>query len=430
MTDWQRKVAPLVRAIEKRFDALKYRMYYALGGPGPIKIQPYRGYGTPRELHLRGRVLEDRGITPASETDSWWRNLVNMYKRLQSYEVPGARLVARFQGMEQEVTADEEGMFEVRIEPSQPLCDGDRWQSVDLELIEPTSDRQEGPVQATGRVLIPPPDVPFGVISDIDDTVIKSDVGNFLRMVGTVLLGNARTRLPLPGVAAFYRALHAGPGGEADSPMFYVSNGLWNLYDLLEDFFRLNRIPGGPVLLLRNWGVYRDELFPTRQLRHKLGVIRSILDVYPERPFILIGDSSEADPEVYHSIVHRYGDRVLAVYIRNVSRDPERSEAIHALAEEILDAGSELVLADDSLSMARHAARNGWILEDALREIEAEQVRANDESEPANSGMAKEKESDVVKIEGDLETERIQSALDGASTADVPTVVVEPEDET
>jgi hypothetical protein len=158
-------------------------------------------------------------------------------------------------------------------------------------------------------------------------------------------------------------------------------------------------------------------------------VIRSILDVYPELPFILIGDSSEADPEVYHSVVHRYGDRVLAVYIRNVSRDPERSEAIHALAEEILDAGSELVLADDSLSMARHAARNGWILEDALREIEAEQLRANDESEPANSGMANEKESDVVKIEGDLETERIQSALDGGGTAGVPTVVVEPEEE-
>ena len=426
MTDWQRRVAPLVRAIEKRFDTLKYRVYYALGGPGPIKIQPYRGYGTRRELHLRGRVLEDRDITPASETDSWWKNLVNMYKRLQSHEVPHARLVARFQDVKREVTADEEGMFEVRIELSQPIGGSDTWQSVTVELIEPLSDRQKGPVQATGKVLVPPSDAPFGVISDIDDTVIQSDVSNFLRMISTVLLSNARTRLPLPGVAAFYRALHAGPTGGGKSPMFYVSNGLWNLYDLLEDFFRVNRIPGGPVLLLRNWGVYRDELLPTRQRGHKLGLIRSILDVYPELPFILIGDSSEADPEVYHSIVHRYGDRILAVYIRNVSRDPERPKAIRALAQEILDAGSELVLADDSLSMARHAAGHGWIREDTLTEIEAEQSRESAVSEPGGGEALGEKESDVARL-GELKNNAIRSALGNAGDDGLSTVVVEPD---
>lgn len=425
MTDWQRRIAPLVRAVEKRFDALKYRMYYALGGPGPIRIQPYRGYGTRRELHLTGRVLEDRGITPASEMDSWWENLVNMYKRLQSREVPHARLLAHFQDVEREVTADDEGMFKLRIEPSQPVDGHDMWHSVDLELIEPLSDRQRGPVQATGSVLVPPPDVPFGVISDIDDTVIQSDVGNFLRMVSTVLLSNARTRLPLPGVAAFYRALHAGPDGQAGSPMFYVSNGLWNLYDLLEDFFRLNRIPGGPVLLLRNWGVYRDELLPTRQRNHKLGLIRPILEMYPELPFILIGDSSEADPEIYHSVVRRYGNRILAVYIRNVSRDPERSEAIHALAGEVLDAGSELVLADDSLSMARHSARNGWILKESLREIKADQARESGVGDAADG----QQEGDVVRLEGKLENEGIRSALDGGSDGGVRTVVVEAEEE-
>jgi phosphatidate phosphatase APP1 len=316
-------------------------------------------------------------------------------------------------------------MFEVRIEPSQPIKGGHTWQSVDLELIEPLSDRQEGPVQATGRVLIPPSNAPFGVISDIDDTVIQSDVGNFLRMVSTVLLSNARTRLPLPGVAAFYRALHAGPSGQAKTPMFYVSNGLWNLYDLLEDFFRLNRIPGGPVLLLRNWGVYRDELLPTRQRGHKLSLIRSILDVYPELPFILIGDSSEADPEIYHSVVHGYGDRILAVYIRNVSRDPQRSQAIRALAEEILDAESELILADDSLSMAWHAARNGWIQEEALLEIEAEQSRESGVSDSADGEAVAEEEGDVVRLEGNLKDEGIRSALGGGNDGGMPTVIVD-----
>jgi phosphatidate phosphatase APP1 len=429
MTDWQRRIAPLVRAVEKQYDALKYRLYYALGGPGPIKIQPYRGYGTRNELHLKGRVLEDRGVTPAGKTDSWWENLVNMYKRLQSREVPHARLAARFQDVEREITADEEGMFEVTIEPSRPISGREMWQQVDLELVEPVSKRQEGPVQATGRVLIPPSDAPFGVISDIDDTVIQSDVGNFLRMISTVLLSNARTRLPLPGVAAFYRALHAGPDGRARSPMFYVSNGLWNLYDMLEEFFRLNRIPGGPVLLLRNWGVYRDELLPTRQQGHKLEVISPILDLYSGLPFILIGDSSEADPEIYHSVVHQYGDRILAVYIRNVDWDPERSTAIHALAEEILEAGSELVLADDSLSMARHAARRGWVQEESLRAIETEQSREMARAQPADGRSGLGEEGEVVKLEEDLEKGDIRSTVHEREDDDVPTVVVESEED-
>jgi phosphatidate phosphatase APP1 len=428
MTDWQRKIAPLVRAVEKRYDALKYRLYYALGGPGPIKIQPYRGYGTGERFHLKGRVLEDRGVTPPSETDSWWDNLVNMYKRLQSHEVPYARLLARFQDVEREVSADEEGMFELCMEPSRSLAGGKMWESVDLQLVEPLSDRQEGPVEAAGQVLIPPPDAPLGVISDIDDTVIRSEVGNFLRMLGTILFSNARTRLPLPGVAAFYRALHAGPDGKAKTPMFYVSNGLWNLYDLLEDFFRLNRIPGGPVLLLRNWGVYRDELLPTHQRAHKLGLIRPILDLYADLRFILIGDSTEADPEIYHTLVREYGERILAVYIRNVSPGLERPAAIQALAEEILDAGSELVLADNSLSMARHAARRGWISKEALPEIQAEQARDESTSQSVDRESPMEDPSETT-IRDPSEVRGIRQSLEGADNEEVPTAIIRPEEE-
>ena len=377
MTDWHRKIAPLVRAVEKRYDAVKYRLYYALGGPGPIKIEPYRGYGNQEKLYLRGRVLEERGITPPRETDSWWVNLVNMFKRLQSREVPHARLVARFQEIEREIVADEEGMFELEIEPSRPLSGERAWQpaensAVELELIEPQSRWQEGPVRATGWVFIAPPSAQFGVISDLDDTVIQSDVSNFLRMIRTVLLSNAYSRLPLPGVAAFYRALHAGPEGQARNPMFYVSNGMWNLYDLLTDFFRLNDLPSGPVLLLRNWGVYRDEILPTRQREHKLSLIHRIMELHDDLPFILIGDSGEADPEIYHEVVGEYGDRVLAVYIRDIGCDLERPAAIRALAEEVVEAGSTLKLAEDSLSMARHAAARGWIAPDALSAIRAE----------------------------------------------------------
>src|SRR5205085_9087259 len=85
----------------------------------------------------------------------------------------------------------------------------------------------------------------FGVISDLDDTVIQSRVANFLQAVRTVMLGNARTRLPFPGVAAFYDALEKGKDGKRSNPIFYVSSSPWNLHDLISEFIRLQEIPEG-----------------------------------------------------------------------------------------------------------------------------------------------------------------------------------------
>lgn len=376
MANWQEIVAPFVRSVEKGYDKIKYRLYKALGGFGQVKIVPYRGYGTREKLYLMGRVLKDRGITSAGEGDSQWQNLINMWKRLASREVPYARLQATFQQLEQEVQADEEGMFEVQLEPQNPLPEDRLWHTVALELLEPRTEGQAErhlqPVSATGKVLVPPTSARFVVISDIDDTVLQTDAPDFLRMMRNTFLGNARTRLPLPGVAAFYRALHAGETGHDYNPLFYVSNSPWNFYDLLSEFFQLHDIPIGPVLMLRNWGVYRDELFPTDQRKHKLPIIRQMVDFYTDLPFILIGDSGEADPEIYEEIVSRYPGRVLAVYIRNVGRDIKRPASIQMLAERVEAAGSALILANDSLTLARHAAEHGWIQQKALTEITEE----------------------------------------------------------
>lgn len=370
MTSWQERIAPLLHAVEKRYDALKYRLYYALGGPGPIRIAAYRGYGNAQRLYMKGRVLEERGIVPPREGNTAWDNLKNMLKRLDSREVPHARVLARSGGVEVEVQADEEGMFEVHIEPARlPETDGP-WHPIELELLAPRSRHQRGPVRAEGQVLVPPPTAGLGVISDIDDTVIHTDATDLLRSARTVLFGSARTRMALPGVAALYRALHAGPSGGAGNPLFYVSNGPWNLYDVLGEVFVLQDIPTGP-LLLRNWGLYEDELLPTDQRAHKFGLIRPILETYPHLPFLLIGDSGEADAEIYRHLVHEHPGRIAAVYIRNVEPGSVQP-AIEALAGEVAAAGSALILARDSLAMARHAARQGWISEEQVATVRAE----------------------------------------------------------
>ena len=60
--------------------------------PDATIVLPYRGYGTPTKLKLSGRVLQDEGFQPALDGARCLRNFVEFVKRLESDEVPGARV--------------------------------------------------------------------------------------------------------------------------------------------------------------------------------------------------------------------------------------------------------------------------------------------------------------------------------------------------
>jgi phosphatidate phosphatase APP1 len=440
MASWQKVIAHMVNRVEDHFDLLKYRFRERMGGRDPIMILPYRGFGTQEKIFLRGRVLEDKSITPAEENDTIWENLVNMYRRFESDEIPFARVLARFQGLEQEVQADIEGFFDLWLEQREPLPADRLWYPVELELLAPL---REGypPVNAEGQVLIVPKDAEFGVISDIDDTVLHTDAANLLRMARNVFLGNARTRLPFKGVAAFYRALLKGRSGQEINPLFYVSSSPWNLYDLLSEFFQLQDIPLGPMLFLRDWGITEDEFLVFGHRDHKLKAIRRTIDLLPDLPFILIGDSGQEDPEIYAEAVSLYPDRILAIYIRNVSHDLKRPEAIRELAKKVVEAGSVLILADDTIPMAEHAASQGWISPAALPEIREE--KAKDEAPPSPVekllGEEEKEEGPTMVVEAETPAETEEAVEKGAVEAAVksgeekqekpPTVVVKGDQE-
>ncbi|OGO63192.1 MAG: hypothetical protein A2Z45_08925 [Chloroflexi bacterium RBG_19FT_COMBO_55_16] len=360
MADWQQIIAPILHKVEVYFDRLKYRLAARSVGRDALLILPYRGFATREKLFLKGRVLEDKGITPAADEHSLWDTLANMYRRFESDEIPFARLLARFQGVEQEVIADEEGFFEVLMDLPGPLLSNPMWQSVTLELLEPRRAGQPA-VRTEGEVLAINPQAQFGVISDIDDTLLITHATNPLRMAPTIFLNNARRREPFPGVPAFYRALQLGMTEQPVNPLFYVSSTPWNLYDLLVEFFQIYAIPSGPMLSLRDWGITHNEVLPTRHRLHKVDAVRRNLDLVRGLPFILIGDSGQEDAEIYQEVVRLYPNRILAVYIRAVSRSQKRLKAIHRLAKEVEAAGSSFLLAQDTQAMARHAAQQGWI---------------------------------------------------------------------
>jgi len=334
----------------------------------PVQIVGYRGYGTAERVLVLGRVLQNEGIRAPTATQSRWRNLVASLRRIESDPLPFARVRARLANAARdrvdELVADDEGFLRHWVGADTPLPEPG-WHAVSLTLADPPNGIE---VNATASVLTPAPTATFGVVSDMDDTVLQSEVTSFLRAARTVLLENALTRLPFPGVAAFYRALDRGATGADANPIFYVSSSPWNLYDVIDGFLDAQRIPTGP-LLLRDWDLGR---LTERHARHKGTVIREILETYPALPFLLIGDSGQEDPEIYTELVREHPGRIRAVYIRNVTPQLERTARIQALAREVAESGSTLVLADDTLAAARHAAIHGWIASDALTEIGGE----------------------------------------------------------
>ncbi len=358
MDSWRKTLLTLVEWLDHRFDRLKLYLKLRRGWMGPVEVVSYGGHGTPRRFRLKGRVLEEKNLRIPSADDPAWRNLKAMVKRFLSVEVPGARVRARFGSRQKVSVADDEGFFEVCFEHSGLLPEDKNWYPVDLELLWPQSSGQEKS-SVTGRVLVPPPDAGFGVISDIDDTVVRTEATNLLRMLRLTLFSNAHTRLPFRGVAAFYQALHQGRNGTAGNPIFYVSTGPWNLHDLLEDFLRLRGIPAGPIFL-KDWGGIKDVLRGLNHKQHKLGVIRDILDAHPDMPFVLIGDSGQQDAETYGQISREYPRRVRAVYIRDV-RKKRRVRAVCDIAEELEDLGVPMLLVDDTVEAAEHAAEHGLI---------------------------------------------------------------------
>ncbi len=325
-----------------------------VGSDEPVGIDAYHGFGNSRRVLVQGRVLRTAGVGKSAVSDSIFRNLVNTYKRMRAYPIPHARLNATIGDTRADVVADDEGFFRSWIDLDSPIAESEPWGRVTLRLANAPE------VTAMAKIRLVTGGAAFGIISDIDDTVIQSRVSNLALAARTIMLGNAHTRLPFPGVAALYRALETGGDGNRRNPIYYVSSSPWNIHDLIVEFLELQGIPEGPVCL-RDWDVSADALGSSRLKRHKEPIIREIMDATAPLPFILIGDTSQQDPEIYREIVRAYPGRVLAVYIRNVDPHPERSAAIQKLAEEILKDGSSLVLAEDSYAAGKHAAEHGWI---------------------------------------------------------------------
>ena len=366
MSDWKHALLGVISDLETFYDERKFALQKRLG-LGELIIQPYLGHGSQERLYLKARVLRDKHITSALDDDTIWTNLLNMYKRYESDEIPGARVRASVGDASAEAVADDEGFVYFELSPTIWPQANEAWYDIELELIDyPGKDQNPAEpqtVKAIGKVIVPPVDAEFGVISDIDDTVLQTNVLDLLAMARNTFLMNSRTRLPFEGVAAFYQALRRGSGNSIN-PIYYVSSSAWNLFDMLYDFFVVRNIPLGPFFLV-DMGIDATKFIMPSHHEHKVTAVQTLLDTHPDLPFILIGDSGQKDPEIYLEIIEQNPGRILAVYIRDV-RSGGHDQHIGELGERARALGAELLGVTDTVAAAVHASTHGWISPDAL----------------------------------------------------------------
>jgi phosphatidate phosphatase APP1 len=348
---------------------------------------PYRAFGNNEYILIRGQVIEDRGLTTPEKDDNLWRNILAMIKRYSGDVIPGVTLIIEFEEKREEVTTDENGMFYTKMNIESCKIDKNGWYPVHYTLKET---REEGEnITAKGEAMVIVDEVHFGVISDVDDTILISNATDAIKKMRLMLFKNATTRMPFNGVSAFYRALCKEDQEDQINPLFFVSSSEWNLYDLLQDFAAYHKIPKAPFLLRNlDHAIWKFWKSGGGNHMHKYDKISRIFEIYPNMKFILIGDSGQRDPYIYLDVAKKFPGKILAVYIRQIKK--QITNKLLELSEEYKSANIDLVMVEDTYQAAVHASREEYIGTREIKEILYEKEK--DEAAPTEwEQLTKEK---------------------------------------
>src|SRR5688572_6445216 len=268
-----------------------------------VRLLPYRGWVTPEKAVVLGRtVLAD--VALEARLAHMPRLARVAYERFLTLETSAAAVRVSWSGQELSASSDAAGFIDVSFALSQPPLEKTHAQ---LRLAADSAATATGTAAVSAEVFGLSPAASFGVISDIDDTVLDTELTNPYKRALQLIYSEQRMRLPFDGIAALYQAF-----AQRNNPIFYVSNAPWNLYGHVAELLDQHEIPKGPLLL-------RDSRLAERivpespggeLLVHKQRALRRIVTDHPRLPFVMLGDSSRRDPLRYVEVAEAYPGRV------------------------------------------------------------------------------------------------------------------------
>ena len=227
-----------------------------------------------------------------------------------------------------ETLSDEEGYFELTL----PRGNGKAgWGSYEICFCE---DKTRTELTA----LIPSPSAEYGVISDIDDTLIKTDAWSLRRNLWNSMTGNAQSRHVYPDAVQLISNLHAGV-----NPVYYVSSSPWNIHGFLTEIFDRAGLVRGPKFL-RDLGISDTKFITGTHGNHKGDAIDAILEANPDLSFILLGDTGQHDAHIYHDAILRHPNRIQKIILR--APQPNLSKSNQTWVDKIRDTNTPLFIGE------------------------------------------------------------------------------------
>ena len=321
--------------LDRRFE----RLFHLLGWTE--RVFPYNGYGTEDGARVLGRVLlapswSDTQIGKAAEeflTRRGWRNFVTAATVHSRYTI-------RFGDAVVSGTTDRGGYIDHRIrDHGRPPG----WQTATVTL--------ESGREFAASVLVVPNDETFGIVSDLDDTVISTMLPRPFIAAWNSFFRTEAARQAVPGMASMYRELLAA---HPSAPIVYLSTGAWNTQGFLRRFLQRHRFPDGPMLPT-DWGPTNTGWFRSG-MQHKRACLLQLSIDFPRIKWLLVGDDGQHDPEIYGEFAESDPDRVRAVLIRRLN--PTEQFLAHGTLEPIeparrrLHPGTPIIQAPDGRALA------------------------------------------------------------------------------
>jgi phosphatidate phosphatase APP1 len=315
-------------------------------------VKVYKGFGHENKLAISGHVLAISSFPTTHYSKSIFRNIFHLFKLFFVKPIAGVPVVLKWNDQHIHAITEKDGFFKMEWVSDTSVAAG--LHSVRVDYLSPT-----GTIIASGEGRFFVPHITqLGIISDIDDTFLVSYSSTIFKRLWTLFTHNARSRRAFEGVREHYKLLEYAqtPDGNPN-PIFYISSSEWNLYDYLNEFISIQKLPEGIFLLsqLKRW----YELVKTGKTKHEGKFVRvvRVMEAFPKQQFILLGDNSQRDPEIYNSIVEHYPKRVFAVYIRNVAGHNDLS--VSALQNSLAAANIPFCLFGHSKDAMEHSISIG-----------------------------------------------------------------------
>jgi phosphatidate phosphatase APP1 len=276
-----------------------------------VRIEPYVGYGAPGWVRVLARTLlasshvrdtDLPGAGGAAQAGSSAARAVRGWRSFATAQVAGALVEVQIGARTHRVVTDRGGYLDVVLESDLPPG----WH--DVRLTGADGARAVAPVHVVD------PSARFGLVSDIDDTVVVTRLPRPFVAAWNVLVRHENAREPVPGMARLYREILAH---HPEAPVVYVSTGAWNAAPAIGRFLRRSGYPAGP-LLLTDWGPTNTGWFRSGPA-HKAAQLRRLFTELPDVRWLLVGDDGQHDPGIYARAAQAYPEHVRGVLIRQLT---------------------------------------------------------------------------------------------------------------